>query len=361
MNSLMFKMRYILWLIGKGKFKLLYNYFCMYFWEWSSFSPKLFLIKFFPWGVPYPPSIEVEPTTVCNLKCTICEHTYWDEKGRNMSFDEFKCIVDQFPKLRWIGMTGIGSSFLNKDFMKMVKYVKDRSVIVELIDTFNHINEEIIDQIVDMEVDFYYISFYGATKKSYESVCVGSNFDRVMENLRYLIKLKKERRTLSPIINYHFIVSKANYHEMIPFIESVHSLHAGEFQILFTPLLYPFEEIKDLAVDIPKEKRCEIETKAKEFGIRVIYNNCAQLDKPHISQCTAWLEPFIFSTGHIIPCCAGNEANRREFQKQTALGNVFEKDFKGIWYSDQYEKFRRMVHDGKVPIQCKGCSVFRTG
>jgi len=28
---------------------------------------------------PYPQYIEVEITTACNLRCRICEHTYWDE------------------------------------------------------------------------------------------------------------------------------------------------------------------------------------------------------------------------------------------------------------------------------------------
>ncbi len=359
-SSLLFKIRYVLWLFSRRKFKLLYNYFWMYFWEWSEFSSKLFLIRFFPWGVPYPPSIEIEPTTACNLKCTICEHTYWDEKARNMSFEEFKSIVDQFPKLRWIGLTGIGSSFLNKDFLKMVSYVKDKSILVELIDTFNHIDEKTLEQIIDMEVDFYYISIYGTTKETYEKVCVGSNFDKVMNNIKYLIKLKQDRKTRLPILNFHYIVNKQNAHEVIPFLEQVHSLNAKEFQVLFTPLLHPFDEAKDMSIDIPSEKRVEIQNRAKELGIRVIYNDCARLDKPLIKDCTAWLEPFIFATGHVVPCCAGNEANRRGFQKETALGNVFEKSFQEIWNSDRYTKFRKMVHEGKVPVQCSGCSVYKT-
>ncbi len=359
-SSLLFKIRYILWLFHKGKFRLIGNYFWMYFWEWSDLFSKTFLIRFFPWGVPYPPSIEIEPTTVCNLKCTICEHTYWNEKARNMSLEEFKGIVDQFPKLRWIGLTGIGSSFLNKNFLKMVAYVKNKSILVELIDTFNHIDEKILDQVMDLEVDFYYISIYGATKETYEEVCIGSNFDKVMNNIKYLIKLKHDKKTLLPIINFHFIVNKQNYHEMIPFLELIHSLNAKEFQVLFTPLLHPFDETKDISVDIPLEKRDEIQRRAKELGIRVIYNDCAQLDKPTISQCTAWLEPFIFATGHVVPCCAGNEANQRDFQKKAALGNVFEKSFKEIWYSEEYKKFREMVHEGITPVQCKGCSVYKT-
>ncbi|MFQ5866789.1 MAG: radical SAM/SPASM domain-containing protein [bacterium] len=332
----------------------------MYFWEWSSFFSRLFLIKLFPWGVPYPPSIEIEPTTRCNLKCTICEHTYWNEKGRNMSFVEFKNIVDQFPKLRWTGLTGIGSSFLNKDFLRMVEYLKKRSIIVELIDTFNHIDEKIVEKIVDMEVDFYYISMYGATKQTYESVCLGSNFDKIMNNIKYLVKLKQKKKTLLPIVNFHFIVSQTNYHEMLPFLELVHSLDVDEFQVLFTPLLHPFKEIKHLAVDIPKERRAEVAQKAKELGISVIYNNCAQLKKPPIKECTAWLEPFIFATGHVVPCCAGNEANRREFQKRTSLGNAFEKDFLEIWNSHEYKELTEKIHNGEIPVQCANCTIFDT-
>ena len=56
----------------------------------------------------YPQYIEVETTTTCNLKCTICEHTYWDEPNRHMTLEQFKYIIAQFPDLKWMGMTGIG-------------------------------------------------------------------------------------------------------------------------------------------------------------------------------------------------------------------------------------------------------------
>jgi hypothetical protein len=75
------------------------------------------LYRYFPNLGPYPKQLEVEVTTACNLRCTICEHTYWTEKPRHMTFEQFKHVVDQFPGLRWIGMTGIGSGFLNPDYL----------------------------------------------------------------------------------------------------------------------------------------------------------------------------------------------------------------------------------------------------
>ena len=59
----------------------------------------------FPQLTPYPYMIEVEITTRCHLRCTICEHTYWtseEYKKQDLSFEQFKYILDQFPKLKYI-------------------------------------------------------------------------------------------------------------------------------------------------------------------------------------------------------------------------------------------------------------------
>jgi len=48
---------------------------------------------------PQPKYLEIETTTACNLKCTMCEHTYWCEKDQNMTYDQFLHIIDQFLNL----------------------------------------------------------------------------------------------------------------------------------------------------------------------------------------------------------------------------------------------------------------------
>ena len=65
------------------------------------------LFSVFPSLAPYPTQIEVEVTTRCHLKCAFCEHRYWTEKPTDMSFDNFKYLVGQFPRLKWVGFAGI--------------------------------------------------------------------------------------------------------------------------------------------------------------------------------------------------------------------------------------------------------------
>ena len=352
--------KHILFLVKKGKFREIYNYAWVKTLWWSPFWQKVLISRLGRWYDIYPPFLEIEPTTVCNLKCIMCEHTYWNEPPKNISFDEFRGIVDQFPHLKWMGLTGIGSSFLNKDFLKMVRYLKSKSVIVELIDTFNHIDGQIVEELVGMGVNIYFISMSGATKETYEKVCVGANFDKVMENLKYLVRLKKERKTELPILNFHYIISRTNMHEMITFVELIHSLDCDAYEVLFTPLLHAFDEVKDEAVEISDEAIQAVGQRAKELGVRLAYSPTVPKNKPPISDCVQWLMPFIFSTGHVIVCCTGNEANRRDFQKETSMGNVFEQGFKEIWYGDNYRKFREMIRKGEVPIQCVGCNCFNT-
>lgn len=324
---------------------------------WGSRSP--FIRRLLYWFEPYPSYIEIEVTTRCNLKCIMCEHTYWNEPNRDMSFEEFKNIVDQFPRLKWIGLTGIGESFLNRDFMKMLKYVKSRDVFVELYDTFYFIDRKTAEELIDMGVDKIFASIDAATKETYEKIRVGSNFERVINNVRTLFRLKEEKKTCFPEIAFHYIVNKLNLHEIPRYINLVHSLVGEEnVTIQFTRMLHEFKEVKDLFVEIPEETIRIVNKIAEDLGIKLIWNKDVPQVKPLIKECIEWTMPFIFVTGHVIPCCSGNEAGHRDFQKRTALGNVFEKSFKEIWRSKKYKSLRRMLRRGKVPLPCKNCCLY---
>lgn len=65
-----------------------------------------------------------------------------------------------------------------------------------------------------------------------------------------------------------------------------------------------------------------------------------------------------FAYGSVIPCCAGNEANRREFQIKTRMGNILEQDFNAIWNGERFKKLRDMLHRGVVPLPCVDCPVY---
>ncbi|MCM8781701.1 MAG: hypothetical protein NC828_01400, partial [Candidatus Omnitrophica bacterium] len=130
------------------------------------------IIKRIPALAPLPRYVEFEMTTVCNKKCIICEHTYWSEPSIHLSFGQFKHIAEQIP-LKWVNLTGEGDAFLNKDYLKIIGYLKRRDVCVFLVDSYDFIDENVARKLVEMGVDGIYTSFDAGTKETFEKIKVG--------------------------------------------------------------------------------------------------------------------------------------------------------------------------------------------
>ncbi len=321
-------------------------------------TKRPWLVKLLQWLEPYPAYIEIENTTFCNLKCLMCERTYWNEKSFSLSFDQFKSIVDQFPRLKWIGLTGIGESYVNKDFVKMLRYCKDeRNLIVEIYDVFYFVDERKSEELIDLGVEQIYCSMDAATRETYDKIRVGSDFDRVVSNVRRFTQIKRRKGKFFPVLDFHFIVNKINYHEIIPYIHLISDIAPGS-KIQFTRLLHRYPEIDHLYVDVPRQVIDQSFAEAGRLGVQIFWNQNAQLNKPSMQNCITWYMPFIFVTGEVIPCCSGNEANQRERQKALSLGNIFEQSFDDIWRGEKYKTLRRKIRNGKVADPCSDCCLY---
>ena len=319
-----------------------------------------FISKFMNIWAPYPPYIEVEVTTKCNLRCLMCEHTYWHEPSRDMSYDQFLHIMQQFPRLKWIGLTGIGESFLNKDFMKMIEYCKHRKIYVEIFDTFFYWDKEISYRMVDLGLNRALPSFDAATEKTYKLIRANSDFNRVVAHLRSLFEAKSEKSRKLPEVCFHYIVSKANIDEMSLYLDLIRDIAGDQpVEVQYTEVLSAFKEVEDQLVQIPDSLMHDVEKKSNDLKIKLHWNRNTYRKKPQLCQCTLWTMPFIFVTGDVIPCCGGNEANRRDFQKETSLGNVFVDDFRTIWKGKKYGILRSLLRENTIPAQCRNCPSFR--
>lgn len=329
--------------------------------EFSILDP---LFRLRPSLVKYPYKFELEPTTICDKKCLLCEHTYWHEKPESLSFDNFKNIVDQFPKLRWINITGEGTAYYNKDFLKMLEYLRSRRISVNFVDEFEHVNEEIGRKLIGLGVNCIWISMDGATKETYQKIKVGCDYEKVVANLKRFVELKKEMGSPLPTLCFRFVVTNLNVQEMPKFVEMVHSLGdlGDESKVEFVGLL-KFGEIAHLYLPtIPQDIIDETVKKARELNVPVAFSHINEPELPNIKYCTAWAEPYIMMGGHVVQCCAVLMSNKRPFLKQHCFGNLNEKSFKEIWNSEKFRKAREMIprERGPVPLLCANCRAFDT-
>ncbi|MBN1913420.1 MAG: SPASM domain-containing protein [Candidatus Omnitrophica bacterium] len=334
------------------------------------YGPFEWYVRKFSQSMPLPKYIEIETTTICNKRCFICEYIYWpqgDQVKRHMRLEEFKRIIGQFPSLRWINMTGEGSAFLNPDYFLMLKHLSEKfSTSIWLVDHLADIRFDKLRSDVLPYVDGIYVSMDGATKKTYESIKIGCNFDNVVNNLRLIIEYKKKNKTPFPHLSFRYIILKENIHEMPLFLDLLNSLASprqwggSASYVEFTGLLY-FPEVESHYVkEIPSDVINELLKRKK--GIGFFFSHPEESRNPPIEQCTAWMEPYIMMPGYVLPCCSVLMSNRRPFLRQYSFGNVFKEDFKDIWSGEYYKQFRKVITDPALPVPkiCVGCRAFRT-
>lgn len=357
------RLRNIWYLLRKGKWRNAYSYL------WSTALTRDSgvalldgLWRKLPRLSPYPEAIEIEVTTKCHLRCVMCEQVYWKEPGRNMSYQQFETIMRQFPHLKWIGLTGIGSSFLNPDFMKMLEYLKRRGVYIEFFDTFDLITPEIAERLVELNIDKIWLSCEAVRPQTYEKIRVGAKFEKILKNVKAFLEIKKRQKALIPEVWFHYIINRYNVEEISPYVDFVADLMRGVPQsavMIFYTGMMAFKEVADLQVrDIPGTTRQSVYEKAQKYGFYINWNENLTCEHGP-SYCTKWTEPFILSSGHIQPCCVLNEANDRDFQRNNAFMNVFEGDFREYWRSQKFKGFLDTLHQNKFPAVCKNCKVYR--
>ena len=328
------------------------------------------ILQKYPKLVPYPKYIEIEISTYCGFHCIFCEHTAWHQPSRNLTLADFIKLTDQFD-LKWVNLTGEGDAFLNPDYLKMIKHLKQRNTSVFLVDSFNLINKDVARVLVESGVDGIYISMDGATKQTYESIKVGCDYDKVLTNIQNLLEIKKELKSPIPEICFRFVVNKKNINEMADYVKVINSIATrnafGDGSKIHFVGLLDFPDIHDLYLEtIPIEKINETLQVVKDNpkSMPVVFAHTEQVTNPSINKCLAWAEPYfaLVPEPMMLPCCAVLMSNDREKSLKYSFGNYNTRPIRAIWNSPYYKWFRRTVTNptAKVPMLCAGCRAYDT-
>jgi len=293
----------------------------------------------------YPYWLIIDPTNYCNLSCPFCP----TGQGRNarkkamLSFDNFRKIIDEIgPYLIHIDFCNWGEPFLNRQLSEMIRYAERYYVDTKVDTNLTLFTEEDAERIVLSGLDKIIVSIDGITKEAYSRYRVGGDLDKVMQNLRILLRKKKELKKTTPYVSWQFLVFRHNEHE----IEDVKRI-GYDLGVDHVGITKAFVGDKDW---IPLNEEFSNYRREEVRGERT--SDC--FEKPQDALCNwPWEAITINPDGSVSPCCAV-EDERDDF------GNIFQQPFKEVWNNEKYRTARRYIKDktaqsadGNICVNCR--------
>lgn len=299
-----------------------------------------------------PRRLVFELTNLCNLNCIMCGRNAKDFKPTVFSMDWFRYFEPMFDTIEEVTLMGWGEPTMHPNFVEMLELI-DKHSARKYFCTNGMRLDKLKDDLFKYHVDVFGVSVDGATPETNNRIRRGSDLNKIEENLKEIVRIKKERGLKYPWINFVFCAMKSNIHELPELVRLAARIGIEEVKVVY---LTAFDDTlaKEVLWGCEKEVK-EIFEEAmalgEELGIILklpyVQGEDVAQDKDHRDCFVSWRDFFLGSDGYIRPCMS----TARQFEKFD-INTPFEK----FWNSEDYQLYRRIVNDAvAMEDTCKRC------
>ena len=328
-----------------------------------------------------PVTIEIDPSNSCNHSCPFCisGHLHLQKFKGTKLFNRtmldkkiFKNLIEDLVKteIKAINWTGGGEPTQNPFLGEAINYIKENSKIEmgmftngTLIDRFN-LFETFVNCLkwVRISMDAGIPSTYNDLRKTNKN----NNFDKVIQNIKTLIDIKKKFKS-DIIIGVGFVVTEDNYNEIKDFAKLFQNIDVDYCQ--FKPEIIQIERNKlsennsnngkmQISSDFWLNKVTNILEEAKQILGSKFECNAYKLEDlivdvknygRNYKECIgSQFQPCIGADGNIYVC-----TNHRGHKKYS-YGSIYDKKFSEIW--NNIEKRREIMTIINKKEKFKNCT-----
>ena len=325
-----------------------------------------------------PETINLYPTDRCNLACSMCF-----EKSRKphpeMALEDWIKIIEQIKKFYpRIHLSG-GEPFLYPEIKGLLSHLRKCGLFVA-ITTNGTFLAKYAREIIDMQINELHVSIDGPKEVHDKIRGVAGTYDRIIEGLMEIKKVKKNG-TL-PIIRINSMIDFSNGDIMKKMIELSRDIDAESIQFLH-PLFADTQSLAthrrflqehlnrdlnywqyaDIACDKPADfttvynmlngiKRghtlsVEILPRFELQQMKAYYNMDSRFYSIYDGMCRAmWNTATILASGELESC------------PDYVLGNCKEESFLILWNNEKMRKLRRRIRNHNFFTVCRACCYF---
>ncbi len=303
-----------------------------------------------------PEILDIEITTgFCPDACKFCYKGNTPAPGHNMTFAEFKTILDKMPKTLTQIAFGITGPESNPDFIRMMEYAREVGVIPNftlsgtgLTDEFAEKSSKLIGAVAVSAYQKDKNVCYNAVKKYVDLGITQTNIHLMVsqETLSFVYEVLNDRMTDPRLQDMNAIVF-LGVKPKGRAASGYHTLSLKQYQEL---IAFCFDNDLAIGFDSCSAPKFEAAVKADE--------SLSPERKKQLIQCSESCESSAFSS-YINVLGEYWNCSFCEDEPGWEPVNVLEaKDFlKDVWYSEPIKKFRERLLASEID-NCRRCIVF---
>lgn len=300
----------------------------------------------------YPRRLVLELTNACNLNCIMCGRNAADFKPTMFDMEIFRSFEPMMDTIEEVTLMGWGEPTIHPDFIEMLKIIDQYSARKYFCSNGMNL-KKIKNAIFDYHVDVFAVSLDGATDETNGRIRRGSKIEQIKEDLKDIVKIKKERGLKYPWINFVFCAMQSNIRELPKLVKLAAEIGIEEVKVVYLTVFG--EDLMNESLwgkeALVKEVFEEAVSIGNELGIVLklphYIGEDEAGDKLHKDCFVAWRDFFLGSDGFVRPCMS-TPIHFFEFNK--------DKNFMEMWNAPEYQKYRKIVNNQvEMDSPCKRC------
>ncbi|MCK9223685.1 MAG: radical SAM protein [Candidatus Muirbacterium halophilum] len=296
----------------------------------------------------FPLRYNIDPSSVCNLKCPYCIHCKDNDntkiKKSIMSMEDFLIIFNKIKDYALlIEFYNFGEPLLNKNLPEMIKMCSDFGIKTRISSNMSvDVGEDFLSRLIDSGINRITCAVDGHNDEINKKYRVGSNFDIITKNINTLVKLKKSKNAKKTVISWRTLLFEWNY----AYKEDIKktAMEFGVDEINFDPGSFMLNDRK-VSWDISNKKWKDSK---KKFSKDII-------NKQSGKKCSFLFNSTIVNAnGNLITCCLSGE-KEAENKESLVLNSLYD-----VWNSKEFINTRLYnlgISDDRQNILelCKKC------
>ncbi len=293
----------------------------------------------------------IDVTQRCNLNCVGCRfhspYTRRPSAGDPEIMDVSVELVERFcSELGSMGtesliFSGAGEPMLHPRIFDLIGVAKAAGLKVSLLTNGTLLDRSRIERLIDSRIDLVKVSLWGASSETTNLNNPGTTsvFEKVVEGLRLVSRLKKERNIRIPLVGLHHPINRNNFRQVEEFALLAQGTGCNGFT--FAPF-YTYGS-GPFALSLSKDE--ELQARNLLVGLKRRFRDgslshnidemlCRYETGPNVwdrMPCyIGWISSRMKPDGSILPCAPCN----------LVLGSLQEATFHEIWNNAAYRDFR---------------------